>query len=94
MARKLINKYIIILTYFLAISGNLEKLFLFFISDQILLAPLPFFWGGGMAIFFFKKWFICVILMLYTEFQSPTMPGTCQKVCVGAVVGWVGVSLF
>ena len=21
--------------------------------------------------------------MLYTKFQSPTMPGTCQKVCVG-----------
>ena len=27
--------------------------------------------------------------MLYTEFQSPTMPGTCHKVCVGAV-GAVG----
>ena len=26
--------------------------------------------------------------MLYTEFQSPTMPGTCQKVCV---VGWGAV---
>ena len=31
--------------------------------------------------------------MLYTEFQSPTMPGTFQKVCVGVVggVGWVVV---
>ena len=25
--------------------------------------------------------------MLYLEIQSPTMPGTCQKVCV---VRWVG----
>ena len=24
--------------------------------------------------------------MLYSEFQSPIMPGTCQKVCGGAVV--------
>ena len=29
--------------------------------------------------------------MLYTEFQSPTMPGTCQKVCVGCgAVGGCG----
>ena len=28
--------------------------------------------------------------MLYTEFQSPTMLGTPQKVCVGGG-GWVGV---
>ena len=28
--------------------------------------------------------------MLYTEFQSPTMPGTCQKVCVRVWCGgWV-----
>ena len=34
--------------------------------------------------------------MLYTKFWSPTMPGTCQKVCVGCggCGGWVGVSLF
>ena len=32
--------------------------------------------------FFLNKLFICFILILYTEFQSPTMPGTCQKVCV------------
>ena len=40
---------------------------------------------GDMAIFL-KKLFICVMLMLHTEFQSPTMPVTCQKVCVGAAV--------
>ena len=28
--------------------------------------------GGGLRFFFFlKKLFLCVILMLYTEFQSP-----------------------
>ena len=27
--------------------------------------------------------------MLYTEFQSPTMPGTSQKVFVGVVLWWV-----
>ena len=33
-----------------------------------------------------------VILMLYTEFQYPTMSGTGQKVCVGMVGGgWVGL---
>ena len=32
--------------------------------------------------------------MLYTEFQSPTMPGTSQKVCVVRWGGGVGVSLF
>ena len=43
-----------------------------------------------MVIFFFKKLFICVILLLFTKFQSPTMPGTRQKVCVrcGGVVWW------
>ena len=41
--------------------------------------------GGNFSL---KELFICVILMLYTECQSPTMPGTCQKVCVG---GWGGV---
>ena len=30
-----------------------------------------------------------VVLMLYTEFQSSTMPGTGQKVCGGG--GWVVV---
>ena len=27
--------------------------------------------------------------MLYTEFHSPTMPGTCQIVCVRVVGGWL-----
>ena len=40
--------------------------------------------GGGYHYFVLKKLFICVILMLYTEFQSPTMPG---KVCGGG--GWL-----
>ena len=44
-----------------------------------------------MVIIFFKKLFICVILMLYTKFQSPTMPETCQKVCVRC--GWCGGDL-
>ena len=43
----------------------------------------------GDKIFFFKKLFIWVVLMLYTEFQSSTMPGTGQKVCCGG--GWVVV---
>ena len=30
--------------------------------------------------------FICFILMLYTEFQSSSMPRACQKVCGGMVV--------
>ena len=70
----------------------------FFISDPIFWPPVIFFHffflGGGLWLFLsLKKLFICIIIMLYTEFQSPTMPGTGQKVCVGAV-GWVGVSLF
>ena len=32
---------------------------------------------------------LCIILMLYTKFQFPTMPGTRQKVCGGMVVWWV-----
>ena len=48
---------------------------------------------GGGDIFFFKKLFLWVVLILYTEFQSSTIPGTGQKVCVrvGGVVGVVGV---
>ena len=43
-----------------------------------------------MRFFFFKKLFIWVVLMLYTEFQSSTMPGADQKfVVVGG--GWVVV---
>ena len=34
----------------------------------------------------FKKLFIRVVLMLYTEFQSSAMLGTGQKVCGGG--GW------
>ena len=45
--------------------------------------------------FFFslKKLFICVILMLYTEFQSPTMYAwnMSKSLCAGVVVGVVGV---
>ena len=43
--------------------------------------------GGVCGYFFLKNLFICVILMLYTKFQSPTMPGTCQKVCAGRCGG-------
>ena len=39
-------------------------------------------WGAGLKIFFFKKSVIYVILRLYTEFRSPTVHGTGQKVCV------------
>ena len=49
----------------------------------------------GFAKIFFKNLFSLVILRLYTEFQSPTMLGTGQKVCGGW--WWVGggcVSLF
>ena len=42
--------------------------------------------GGGNEICFFKKLFIWVVLMLYVEFQSSTMPGIGQKVCCGG--GW------
>ena len=46
-----------------------------------------------MVIFSLNNLFIYVILMLYTKFQFPTMPGTHQTVC-GGMVGAVGVSLF
>ena len=56
----------------------------FLFLTKFCLTPHFLFWeGGGSGYFFLKKLFICVILILYTEFQSPTMPGTCQKVCGG-----------
>ena len=33
--------------------------------------------------FFLKKFFLYVILKLFTKFQYPTMPATGQKVCGG-----------
>ena len=84
-SQKIINHFRPILSSFQAIYNNFFLSFLTkFVSAQL---------------FFHKKSFICVILMLYTKFQSPTMPGTCQKVCVVGVVWWVDavsgcVSLF
>ena len=39
----------------------------------------------------FKKMFVYVIVMLYTKFQCPTVPGAGQKVCVQC--GGCGVGL-
>ena len=53
-----------------------------------------------MVIFFFKKFFLFVILKLCAEFQYPTMSATGQKVCGGGgggggvvVVWWLKPTL-
>ena len=46
-------------------------------------------WGVGLDLFR-NKLFIYFMLMLYTDFQCSTIPGTGQKVC-GGCGWWVGV---
>ena len=88
--QKLKNNFWPIFSPFQAIWNKFD---FFLFLTTIFCFPSHFFLGGGGGYcnFFLKKLFICVILMLYSKFQSPTMPGTCQKVCVrwcGGVVVW------